>query len=54
MLDEESQEAGFVVLDFGETRGDVRGNEVGAAAAGREGEGLLEPYDAMLDVGLEY
>lgn len=43
VLNEEGQKAGLVVGDFGEGRGDVRGYEVGAAATGGEGEGLLEP-----------
>lgn len=53
MLDEEGQEPGFVVLDFGETGGDVRGYEVRAAAASREGERFLEPWDVVLVVGLD-
>ena len=43
MLDEQVEQAGSVLLEFGEAGDDVVGYEVGAARAGWEGEGTLEP-----------
>jgi hypothetical protein len=43
VLDEEVEEARLVVFQLGELFEDGVGDEVGAAAAGGEGELLLEP-----------
>lgn len=43
VLDEEVEEADFVGFQLGEFLEDGVGDEVGAAALGREGEGLLGP-----------
>jgi hypothetical protein len=43
MLDEEVQQAGFVVFDLGDFFEDVVGNEVGAARSAGEGKGFLCP-----------
>lgn len=43
MLDEEVEEACLVVFNLGELFEDCVGDEVGAAAAGGEGELFLEP-----------
>ena len=43
MLDEEVEDADFVLLDLREFFEDVVGDQVAAARAGREREGFLEP-----------
>lgn len=43
MLDEEGQEADFVVFYLGQFAQDVVGYEVGTARSGGEGEIFLEP-----------
>jgi hypothetical protein len=43
VLDEEVEQAGFVIFDFGDLLEDLVGYEVGAAAAGGEGNGFLCP-----------
>lgn len=43
MLDEEGKKSDFVIFDLRKLLRDVIGYEVGAAAARREGKGLLEP-----------
>lgn len=43
MLDEEVQDADFVVLDLGQLSFDVVRDKVGAASLWGEGESLLKP-----------